>query len=146
AAGSIDSKDMVLNLDIAPTLLAIAGVPIPASMQGHSFVPLLEGKSPPWRDAFLYEFYEFPDADHCVRKNRGVRTGRWKLIEFWEQPQEWELYDLQNDPDEIHNLIASRDHAKIVSELRARLEALRKQTGDSDPPGPPPIAMQCHGR
>ncbi len=145
-AGTVDGKDMVLNIDIAPTILELAGIPILPAMQGRSFVPLLEGKSEPWRDAFLYEYYEFPDADHCVRKNRGVRTARWKLIQFWEQPQEWELYDLQNDPDEIHNLAGRADHAKVMTELRARLEQLRKQTGDSDPPGPPPVAMQCHGR
>ena len=145
-AGSVDSKDMVLNVDFAPTMLELAGMPILPSMQGHSMVPLLEGKSAPWRDAFLYEFYEFPDADHCVRKNRGVRTARWKLIQFWEQPQEWEMYDLQNDPDEIHNLAGRKEFAKTMSELRAHLDELRKQTGDSDPPGPPPVAMQCHGR
>ena len=144
--GAVDSKNMILNIDFAPTLLEIAGIPIPPAMQGRSFLPLLEGKSVPWRDAFLYEFYEFPDADHCVRKNRGVRTARWKLIEFWEQPQEWELYDLQNDPDEIRNLAGRADHAKIMTELRARLEELRRQTGDSDPPGPPAVALQCHGR
>ena len=144
--GAVDSKNMVLNIDFAPTLLEIAGIPIPPAMQGRSFLALLEGKSVPWRDAFLYEFYEFPDADHCVRKNRGVRTARWKLIEFWEQPQEWELYDLQNDPDEVRNLAGRADHAKIMTELRARLEELRRQTGDSDRPGPPAVALQCHGR
>jgi arylsulfatase A-like enzyme len=144
--GSVDSKDMLLNVDVAPTLLETAGVPIPASMQGRSFVPLLEGRSAPWRDAFLYEFYEYPDADHCVRKNRGVRTARWKLIQFWEQPQEWELYDLTNDPDEVHNLYGKPPVAKITSDLKTRLEQLRHDTGDSDPPGPPAMALQCHGR
>ncbi|HEY8181351.1 MAG TPA: sulfatase [Thermoanaerobaculia bacterium] len=146
AAGSVNNSEMVLNIDIAPTLLEAAGIPIAPAMQGRSFVPMLEGKSIPWRDAFLYEYYEFPDADHCVRKNRGVRTARWKLIHFWEQPQEWELYDLRDDPDEIRNLAGRRDHAAIMTELRSRLDALRHQTGDADPPGPPPVALQCHGR
>jgi arylsulfatase A-like enzyme len=146
AAGSVEARDMVLNVDVAPTLLVLAGIPAPPSMQGRSFVPLLEGKQVPWRDAFLYEFYEFPDADHCVRKNRGVRTARWKLIQFWERPQEWELYDMQNDPDEIHNLAGRADHAKIMTDLRSRLDELRRQTGDFDPPGPPPVALQCHDK
>jgi len=59
-------------------------------------------------------------------------------------PPRWELYDLQNDLDEVHNLAGRADHATLMTELRARLDALRKQTGDSDPPGPPPVALQCH--
>jgi arylsulfatase A-like enzyme len=140
----VDSTHMVLNVDVAPTLLALAGVPVPTWMHGRSFVPLLEGASGAWRDAFLYEFYEFPDADHCVRKNRGVRTARWKLIHFWEEPQEWELYDLTNDPDETRNLYRSRPD--IVRELKARMDALRRETGDTDPPGPVQTAVTCHGR
>ena len=66
---------MDLNVDVAPTLLELAGVPVPAGLHGRSFVPLLEGRDLPWRDAFLYEFYEYP-GDLCVRKNRGVRTTR----------------------------------------------------------------------
>jgi arylsulfatase A-like enzyme len=132
--GQVNSKHMVLNVDVAPTLLEIAGVPIPAWMQGRSFLPLLDGREPQWRDAFLYEYYEFP-AEHCAQKNRGIRTDRWKLIHFWEQPEEWELYDLQNDPDEVKNLYAQRDQEKRIRELRSRLEALRRETGDVDPPG-----------
>ena len=80
------------------------------------------------------------------RKNRGVRTARWKLIHFWEQPEEWELYDLQADPDETRNLIKERKHARIVRELKAKMAELRRETGDADPPGPVPIAVTCHGR
>jgi arylsulfatase A-like enzyme len=72
-----------------------------------------------------------------------VRTSRWKLIHFWEQPAEWELYDLKSDPDETRNLISSRQHAAIVRQLRKRLAALRLETGDSDPPGPPALAKEC---
>lgn len=140
----VDTSHMTLNIDVAPTILALAGVPVPPWMQGRSFVPLLEGQSATWRDAFLYEFYEFPDADHCVRKNRGVRTARWKLIHFWEEPQEWELYDLTNDPDETRNLISER--GDVVPDLKNRLAELRRETGDVDPPGPAPTAVTCHGR
>lgn len=144
AAGTIDNSHLVLNVDVAPAILELAGVPVPTSMQGRSFVSLLQNREVPWRDVFLYEFYEFPDADHCVRKNRGIRTSRWKLIHFWEQPQEWELYDLQNDPHEMRNLINERP--TVVRELKGRLAELRRETCDVDPPGPVPIATTCHGK
>jgi arylsulfatase A-like enzyme len=78
-----------------------------------------------------------------VRKNRGVRTDRWKLIHFWEQPQEWELYDLKNDPDETNNLAHRPEHAERVRQLQATLAELRREVGDVDPPGPPPTAGPC---
>jgi arylsulfatase A-like enzyme len=141
-AGQVNSANMVLNIDVAPTLLELAGIPVPTWMQGHSFLPLLDGGRPPWREAFLYEYYEYP-AEHCARKHRGIRTNRWKLIHFWEQPEEFELYDLQTDPDEMKNLYGQRDQEKRVRELRSRLDFLRRETGDIDPPGPLPIAGPC---
>jgi arylsulfatase A-like enzyme len=141
-AGRVDTSHLVLNVDVAPTLLELAGVPVPGWMHGRSLVPLLRSETPPWRDAFLYEYYEYP-AEHCVRKNRGVRTDRWKLIHFWEQPEEWELYDLQSDPDETHNLAGERRHEPVLRQLRERLEQLRAELGDEDPPGPPPVAAPC---
>jgi arylsulfatase A-like enzyme len=141
-AGQVDSRHMVLNVDLAPTLLELAGVPPPAGLHGRSFLPLLEGREVAWRDAFLYEYFEYPAA-HCARKNRGVRTDRWKLIHFFEQPQEWELYDLRADPDETVNLAGRRDQRERVGQLRARMEALRRELGDIDPPGPPAVAARC---
>lgn len=141
-SGRVDANHMVLNIDIAPTLLELAGVPVPSWMHGRSWLPLLEGRQSPWRDAFLYEYYEHP-AVHCVRKNRGVRTARWKLIHFWEQPEEWELYDLQSDPDETDNLAARPEHAERIKLLRSKLEGLRREVGDIDPPGPAPAAAPC---
>lgn len=140
--GQVDTTHMTLNIDVAPTLLDLAGVPVPDWMHGKSFAPILAGATIPWRDAFLYEYYEYP-AEHCVRKNRGVRTSRWKLIHFWEQPEEWELYDLQDDPDETRNLASSTRHADIVRQLRQRLMELRRSTADVDPAGPPPAAKEC---
>ena len=142
-AGIVDTRRMVLNVDVAPTLLELAGVPAPLWMQGRSFVPLLEGRDAPWRDAFFYEFFEYP-AEHCAGKHRGVRTARWKLIHFWEQPEEWELYDLQNDPEETNNLAGRREHAARVRELRTKMEELRRELGDTDPPGPAPAVVPCH--
>jgi arylsulfatase A-like enzyme len=138
----VDSNHMVLNIDVAPTLLESAGVPVPSWMHGRSWLPLLEGRETSWRDAFLYEYYEYP-AVHCVRKNRGIRTDRWKLIHFWEQPEEWELYDLQTDPDEITNLAGRPEHAERIKQLRLRLEQLRREVGDVDRPGPASPAGPC---
>ncbi len=141
--GQVNSLQMILNIDFAPTFLELAGVTVPGWMQGHSFVPLLEGRETPWREAFLYEYYEYP-AEHCARKNRGVRTARWKLIQFWEQPEEWELYDLHSDPNETKNLYAQREQIGRVRELKAKLAELRRETGDVDPPAPVPAAGPCH--
>jgi arylsulfatase A-like enzyme len=132
-SGQVNSRDMVLNIDLAPTVLEMAGVSVPSWIQGRSFLAQLEGREVRWRDAFLYEYYEYP-AEHCARKHRGIRTERWKLIHFWEQPEEWELYDLKNDPDEMINLYSKREHEKLVRELRARLERLRRETDDLDAP------------
>ncbi len=140
--GQADSTHLVLNIDVAPTLLELAGVPVPSGTHGRSWLPLLEGREAKWRDAFLYEYYEYP-AEHCARKNRGVRTDRWKLIHFWEEPQEWELYDLKTDPDETNNLAGRPEHAGRVKKLRARLEELRREVGDFDPPGPVPSVVPC---
>jgi arylsulfatase A-like enzyme len=142
-AGRVDNAHMSLNIDVAPTLLDLAGLEVPRWMHGKSMVPILTGAAAPsWRDAFLYEYYEFP-AEHCVRKNRGVRTSRWKLIHFWEQPEEWELYDLRNDPDETQNLAYDRQHAAVVAQLKKRLAELRRESGDVDVAGPAPIAKPC---
>lgn len=133
-AGQVDEEHMVLNVDVAPTLLQLAGVEVPEWMQGASWKPLLEGKEGDWRKDFLYEWFEYP-AVHCARKHRGVRGVRWKLIHFWEQPDEWALYDLQNDPDEMVNLVDKPEHTALVAQLKQRIGQLRAQTGDVDPPG-----------
>lgn len=141
-AGVVDTSHTVLNIDVAPTIIELAGLPPAPWMHGRSWLALLKDSNAPWRDAFLYEYYEYP-AVHCVRKNRGIRTDRWKLIHFWEQPEEWELYDLQTDPDETVNLAGRSEHAPTMLRLRARLEQLRREVGDVDPPGPAPLAGPC---
>ena len=138
----VDARNMVLNVDLAPTIFELAGLPIPRCIQGRSIVPLLQGAAANWRDSFYYEYFEHP-GPHCVRKNHGVRTDRWKLIEFWEQPRELELYDLVRDPEETNNLANDPKHAGTVRELRDRMQRLRRELGDSDPPGPPPVAAPC---
>lgn len=130
-AGSTCDK-MVLNLDIAPTVLELAGIAIPKHMQGRSLVPLLKGETPSdWRSDWLYEYYEYP-GPHSVRKHRGIRTERYKFIHYYDDPQEFELYDLQNDPEERENLYGKPGTELLVKQLRQRLEELRKETRDPD--------------
>ncbi len=129
-AGST-ANQMVLNLDIAPTFLELAGLKVPERMQGRSLLPLLKSERPSsWREDWLYEYYEFP-RPHNVRRHRGVRTDRYKLIHYYEQPEEFELYDLEADPGEIHNLYGDARHASLTADLRQRIDRLRKETNDS---------------
>lgn len=127
-AGSLHDA-MVLNIDIAPTVLDLAGVPVPDWMHGRSMVPLLRGESVEWREDWLYEYYEFPGW-HSVRKHRGVRTERYKYIHYFEEPEEFELYDLEEDPDELHNLYGRAEYAELTEQLRRRLTELRHETGE----------------
>lgn len=120
---------MVLNLDMAPTLLQMAGLPVPSGMQGKSMLPLAEGQEIAWRQDWLYEYYEYPGFEN-VRPCRGVRTTRYKYIEFFLDPKEYELYDLEKDPDEMYNLYGKPGYEKLTRHLQARMEELRKETND----------------
>jgi arylsulfatase A-like enzyme len=124
------SDEMVLNLDMAPTLLQIAGLPIPSEMQGKSMLPLAEGERITWRQDWLYEYYEYPGFEN-VRPCRGVRTARYKYIEFFLDPKEYELYDLEKDPHEMNNLYGKPGYEELTHHLQARMEALRKETNDT---------------
>jgi arylsulfatase A-like enzyme len=75
--------------------------------------------------------------------HRGIRTDRWKLIHYWEQPEEWELFDLEADPGETTNVVDRPEHAATVARLKARLAELRRELGDEEPPGPQPEALPC---
>ncbi|HEY6466527.1 MAG TPA: sulfatase [Candidatus Acidoferrales bacterium] len=123
------SDEMVLNLDMAETMLDLAGLPIPAQMQGKSVLPLAEGENISWREDWLYEYYEYPGWQN-IKPCRGIRTKRYKYIHFFIDPQEYELYDLQNDPNEADNLYGKPGYEKLTEQLRARLEELRKETND----------------
>jgi arylsulfatase A-like enzyme len=129
AAGTV-RNEMVLNIDAPVTLLDLAGIPSPATMQGRSFVPLARGRAAPdWRKDWLYEYYEYPGFED-VRPHRGVRTERYKYIHFFIEPQEYELYDLQTDPNEDDNLYGKPGYEELTARLRTRLEELRRDTGD----------------
>jgi len=136
-------SQMCINTDLAPTLLDLAGVEVPKDMQGLSWKPLLEGKQVPWRESWYYAYYEHP-SEHMVQPHRGVRTTQWKYIEYLpfeaktrdggqiKAPAEYELYNLQDDPDEMKNLYADPKYAEKVVELKKELERLRKELGDKD--------------
>ena len=129
-AGTVLDR-MVLNIDLAPTILDLAGCPIPAHMQGQSIVPLLQGGAAKWRTDWLYSFYDYPSVN-MVPKNHGVRTERYKLIEYYEEnPPEWELFDLRNDPHELHNLYGDPGYRPIVEQLQKRMEDLLRETGEA---------------
>jgi hypothetical protein len=123
--GSIN-EDMVSNLDFAETFLDIAGAAIPPEMQGRSLVPLLKGTRPAdWRSSFYYRYYEYP-VPHRVRPHEGVRTDRLKLIHF-PDTGEWELFDLEKDPNELRSVYADPSYARDLTNLKAELARLRKQ-------------------
>jgi arylsulfatase A-like enzyme len=122
--------EMVLNIDVAETLLEIAGLPIPPTMQGRSFLSLARGQSvSDWRKDWLYEYYEYPGFEN-VRPHRGIRTERYKLIHFFVEPQEFELYDLQSDSNEDKNLYGKPGYEALTAQLKARLGELRSETAD----------------
>ena len=122
------NKQLVQNLDYAETFLEIANAKIPDDMQGSSLVPLLKGDPVNWRNAVYYHYYEFPSV-HMVPRHYGVRDHRFKLIHFY-QFNEWELYDLEKDPDELTNVYANPKYADEVSRLKKRLKELRDQYKD----------------
>jgi arylsulfatase A-like enzyme len=127
--GSVN-HDIVLNLDFAETFLDYAGVTIPADMQGRSLRPVLAGKTPEdWRRSMYYHYYEYP-AVHSVKRHYGVRTRHHKLIHFYHDIDEWELYDLQNDPDEMQSVYDDPAYADVVEELKAELVRLRTKFKD----------------
>jgi arylsulfatase A-like enzyme len=128
--GSVNN-DIVLNLDFAETFLDFAGVPIPADMQGDSLRRILQGKTPEdWRKSMYYHYYEYP-AVHSVKRHYGIRTKRYKLIHFYNDIDEWELYDLKKDPKEMKNVINDPVYADIVKELKAELIQLREKYKDT---------------
>ena len=122
-AGS-ENRDLVQNLDFAQTFLELAGVEAPPEMQGRSIVPLLRGETPAdWRRSIYYHYYEYP-AEHMVQRHYDVRTDRYKLIHNYQQG-EWELFDLERDPDELRSVYDDPAYASVRAELAAELARLR---------------------
>lgn len=122
-AGTV-REEMILDTDIAPTLLDLAGVPVPAHMQGKSILPLAKNKDAEFRKEWYYEYYEWPNPEK-VAPHRGIRTERYKLIQYVMDPSEGELYDLQADPGESNNLYGKPEQATLQAQLTKRLNELR---------------------
>jgi arylsulfatase A-like enzyme len=148
--GRVDTA-FVQNIDFAPTLLDLAGVPVPAQMQGRSMRPMLEGRTPrDWRKSAYYTYYENSWAllagkgrealsdpsfayftPHRISPHRGVRTERHKLIEYYGEGDYWELFDLDKDPHELRNVYGSAEYRGVTADLKAELQRLRKQYRDT---------------
>ena len=138
---------LVANIDLAPTFLDLAGLPIPDSMQGRSLVPLLRGETPAgWRQSVYYRYYDDPGA-HDTRAHYGVRTQTHKLIHYWKKDA-WELFDLVADPREQRNLLfddavaTSKGVAATFATLKAEIARLQREFYDdgryADPAQWPP--------
>lgn len=129
----VSSDALALNLDFAPTLLEVAGISPPADMQGRSLVPLFQGgKAKGWRKSMYYHYYEYPYGWHYVKKHYGVRTDRYKLINFYNDTDEWELYDLKRDAAEMHNVYGQAKYKRILKRLRKEIARLQAQFEDAE--------------
>ena len=119
------SDVLTLSIDVAPTLLEMAGIPIPSELQGQSLVPVFQGgelRQP--RSSLLFEFWPETDLPRRSCWWKAVRTDRWKFIQYYKEPFVNELYDLRTDPFEMDNLINDPDHADIVKGMTQELASL----------------------
>lgn len=129
-AGQV-SKSIILNLDFAPTFLDYAGVSLPSEMQGISLRGLAQGVVPEdWRKAMYYHYYEYPQGWHFVKRHYGVRTDKYKLIHFYDDIDEWEFYDLENDPGEIRNLYSDLEYIETIENTKNLLFELQREVED----------------
>ncbi len=124
--------ELVQNLDFAQTFLEAAGIEAPNDMQGESLLPLLKGQKEKWnRNAVYYHYYEFP-AEHAVKRHYGIATKKYKLMHFYYDINQWELYDIDNDPNEVNNVYADPEYTNVVEELKRKLKEMRVKYKDSD--------------
>ena len=136
------NSDMISNVDLAPTLLELAGIPIPESMQGRSFLANLLGRTPKdWPDAVYYHYWQHLLHRH-VTAHYGIRTKDAKLIfyyglplgmtDFPAVPADWEFFDLTRDPNEMRDAYADPNYASQIAALKQRLDDFKQTTGDVD--------------
>ena len=143
-AGTVNS-DFVMNLDFAPLFLDYAGITAPSYMQGESFRSNLAGQtSSNWRKSIYYRYWMNNDFPHHVPAHYGIRTERYKLVYYYSLPlgirgaqnsslePEWELYDLQNDPAEMHNIYKNPAHKNLIAQLKKELLQLKEKYEDQD--------------
>jgi arylsulfatase A-like enzyme len=137
-AGAVNDA-LVGMLDIAPTVLDLARVQVPADIQGKSLLPLLRGQTAGWRQTFYYHYYGTmapPRDDNWIASHEilGVRSKTSKLVFYptWKGGAFWEFFDLANDPQEMHNLYADPSQAKNVAQMKRQLRALVDQYQDDE--------------
>ncbi|RJP32956.1 MAG: DUF4976 domain-containing protein [Candidatus Omnitrophota bacterium] len=125
---------IALNIDICPTILDAAGIRIPDTVQGASFLPILQGENADWREGMLYEYFwerAFPQTPTVF----GVRTEQYKYMHYHGIFDLDELYDLEKDPKEMHNLIDDPAHNDVRQDMHRRLLSLLKEYGATMTPG-----------
>ena len=122
------SDQMIMNVDFAPTLIDFAGLDVPGEMQGTSFKGVFTEEEVPNRDAVYYHYYEWP-IWHKVQPHYGIRTDKYKLMHFYYSMDEWELYDIESDPQEMHN-IYNEAPEELILDLKQKLENVRMDYKD----------------
>ena len=115
---------MIQNIDYAPTFLDAAGLKTPAEVQGRSLLPLFKGQTKDWRESLYYSYYEY--GEHRVPQHFGVRTAYHKLI-YFPKGDEWNLFDLQKDPNEMRSVHADSSYATKRAALTQEFHRLREQ-------------------
>jgi arylsulfatase A-like enzyme len=125
-------NEMVSNLDFAETFIDIAGAAIPTQMQGESFLSILKGDTPDdWRTEHYYHYYEHP-GEHWVPRHYGITTDRYKLIHFYYFIDDWELFDLKKDPNEMRDVYDDPAYSEVKDSLHQELDKLMARYQDSD--------------
>ena len=133
-AGST-TEAICMNIDFGPTFLDLAGVDVPENMQGRSFKEVLENEGAvpeDWREAAYYHYYEYP-AEHSVKRHYGIRTADCKLIHFYNDIDQWEMYDMKADPQEMRNVHDDPEYAEKRAFMHTLLEQVQQEYGDTDP-------------
>jgi len=128
---------MVANIDLGPTILELAGATIPDTMQGESFVPVMQGKGEGRTAPFFYEYFQEKYAP-CIPTLLSIRTPEWKYISYPHESAEEgnfdELYHLKRDPKELKNMIHSPEAAEQLEKMQQLLEDAKKQYDHNEPP------------
>lgn len=125
------NKDIITNIDFAPTLLEVAGITPPEEVQGRGFFANLQGNTPAdWTKSMYYHYYEFPFWHH-VQPHYGIRNERFKLIHFYYNIDVWEFYDLEKDPNELNNAINEREYIDIIKDMKMDLTKKMEYYGNN---------------
>lgn len=125
------NKDIITNIDFAPTLLEVAGITPPEEVQGRGFFSNLQGNTPAdWTKSMYYHYYEFPFWHH-VQPHYGIRNERFKLIHFYYNIDVWEFYDLEKDPNELNNAINEQEYIDIIKDMKMDLTKQMEYYGNN---------------